>query len=139
MEDNASEMTVRYHPEIDRWLALYSYPNLHDPFARAPPSGVVTIRTAERLEGPWSEPKSIYRIPELNENHAAGYDPNTVCYAAKEHPEYARGGRLLFTYVCNLFTRDGEDPLAVLKRLEEKMYLYRPNAISIPFPSLELQ
>jgi hypothetical protein len=139
MEDSASEMTVRYHSEIGRWLALYSYPNLNDPFPRAPASGVVTIRTAERLEGPWSEPKSVYQIPELEENYAAGYDPNTFCYAAKEHPEYAREGRLLFTYVCNLFTNDGEDPFAVLKRLAEKMHLYRPNAISIPFPTLELE
>ena len=139
MEDNASEMTVRYHPEIGRWLALYSYPNLNDPFPRATASGVVTIRTAERLEGPWSEPKSVYQIPELEEDYAAGYDPNTFCYAAKEHPEYAREGRLLFTYVCNLFTNDGEDPYAVLKRLAEKMHLYRPNAISIPFPTLELE
>jgi hypothetical protein len=138
MEDNATEMTVRYHPEIGRWLALYSYPDWNDRFARSHPSGIVSVRTAARLEGPWSEPSSIYRVPELNENHAAGYDPNTFCYAAKEHPEYARKGHLLFTYVCNLFTRDGEDPLALLKRLAEKMYLYRPNAISIPFTALEL-
>jgi hypothetical protein len=138
MQDDATEMTVRYHPEIGRWLALYSYPNWNDPFAPSTPSGIVTIRTAARLEGPWSEPRSIYRIPELYEDHAAGTDPNTFCYAAKEHPEYARKGHLLFTYVCNLFTRDGEDPLAVLKRLGEKMDLYRPNAVSIPFASIEL-
>jgi hypothetical protein len=139
MEDNATEMTVRYHPEIDRWLALYSYPNWSDRSGQSSPSGTVTIRTAARLEGPWSDPEPIYRIPELNENHAAGYDPSTFCYAAKEHPEYASEGRLLFTYVCNLFTRDGEDPFAVLKRLEEKMYLYRPNAVSLPLPSNRLQ
>jgi hypothetical protein len=139
MQDNATEMTVRYHPEIDRWLALYSYPNWNDPVAQSHPTGTVTIRTAAQLEGPWSEPKSIYQIPELNEDYAAGYDPNTFCYAAKEHPEYAREGHLLVTYVCNLFTRDGENPLVALKRLGEKMYLYRPQAVSIPFPALELQ
>jgi hypothetical protein len=31
----------------------------------------------------------------------AGYDPDTFCYAAKEHPEFEKPGELIFTYVCN--------------------------------------
>ena len=94
------------------------------------------MRTAERLEGPWSEPGSIFRIPELDSSYAAGHDPNTFCYAAKGHPEYARPNRLLITYVCNLFTPKGEDEMTVLKRLVVEMYLYRPIAVSIPLPDL---
>jgi hypothetical protein len=139
MEDNASEMSVRYHPEIGRWVAVYNYPNLTDAFPEIPPSDRIYIRTAGQLKGPWSEPKSIYRIPELDESYAAGHDPNTFCYAAKEHPEYAREGRLLFTYVCNLFTPSTQDPLEVMKRLAVKMHLYRPIAVSIPFPSVQVE
>lgn len=138
MDDDASEMSVRYHDELGAWLAVYSFPNLTGRFPEVLPSDLVYVRTAKRLEGPWSEPQSIFRIPELSESYAFGRDPNTFCYAAKEHPQYARKGRLLLTYVCNLFTPTGQDAWAVLARLADKMYLYRPRAVSIPFPELGL-
>lgn len=138
MDDDASEMSVRYHDELGVWLAVYGYPELADRFLDVPPSDLIFARTAKRLEGPWSEPQSIFRMPELNDP-ASERDPNTFCYAAKEHPQFAREGRLLLTYVCNLFTPDGQDEWAVLSRLAEQMNLYRPRVISIPFPRLEAE
>lgn len=138
MTDNASEMSVRYHPEIDRWLAIYSYPSASPNARAAPPSDHVYARTAQRLEGPWSEPRSIFRVPELAAHNALSRDPGTFCYAAKEHPQLAREGELTITYVCNLFARADEDPLAVLKRLAYKMDLYRPRTVSIPLSTIAL-
>ena len=92
------------------------------------------MRTAERLEGPWSEPDSIFRIPELDNSYVNGHNPNTACYAAKGHSEQARPGRLLITYVCNLFTPKGGNRWNTLGQLAADMRLYRPIAVSIPHP-----
>ena len=116
MDDDATEMSVRYDAKRSAWLAVYGYP----------PSDRVVVRTAPSLEGPWSAPRTIFRIPELDPRFASGHDPDTFCYAAKEHPQYASAGRLWLTYVCNLFTPPGEDPWESLERLQRSMYLYRP-------------
>lgn len=139
MEDNASEMSVNFHSESGRWIAIYSYPNMTDAFPSVPPSNLVYMRTAERLEGPWSEPRSIFRIPELDNSHGSGHNPNTFCYAAKGHSEQARPGRLLITYVCNLFTPNGENPWKILGQLAADMRFYRPIAVSIPHPLAPLR
>jgi hypothetical protein len=131
MDDNASEMSVRYHDEMGAWLAVYSYPERLPDQA---PSDRIFVRTSKRLEGPWSEPESIFRVPELNEGRASERDPNTFCYAAKEHPQYAPEGRLLLTYVCNLFAPAGQDEWVVLSRLAEQMNLYRPRVVELPLP-----
>jgi len=137
MDDNASEMSVRFEPELDRWVAVYNYPDLTEMFPVVPPEDEVFVRTAKRLEGPWSQPQSIFEIPELDASNPER-DPNTFCYAAKAHPEYAPPGELLFTYVCNLFTPTGEDDWTVLVRLFEEMELYRPRVVSLPLSVIEL-
>lgn len=124
MDDGSSEMSVHFHPGPSRWVALYGSPE---------PSGRVWLRSAARLEGPWSAPIAVYRIPELAAEHR---DPNTFCYAAKEQPQFESAGTLVFTYVCNLFTRPGEDPAEVLNRLLEQPDLYRPRAVELPYPAL---
>ena len=86
MDDAATEMSVRFHDGLGRWLALYSYPDVGDSFPETPPADAVWIRAAERLEGPWSERRLLFRVPELDPAYAGGHDPNTGCYAAKEHP-----------------------------------------------------
>jgi hypothetical protein len=134
MNDDASEMSVHFHSEIGRWIAVYSFPDVSDGAADGPPSDRVQLRTALRPEGPWSAPVTIYRVPELSTDPAAGRDPNTFCYAAKEHPQLARDGELILTYVCNLFTRRGEDPFGVLGRLLGRMDLYRPRVVALPLP-----
>lgn len=134
MDDNATEMSVRYFDAIDAWVAVYSDLDSAMPESVATSVGEVRLRTAPRLEGPWSDPRSIYRIPELEGNYAERIDPNVFCYAAKEHPQYATEDRLILTYVCNLMTRSSDDPWDILKRLATKMDLYRPQVVVVPVP-----
>ena len=134
MDDNATEMSVRHHADLGKWIALYNYPDVGPDFPRTPTSDAVYARSADRLEGPWSPPGLIFRIPELAPAHAPPPDPNLGCYAAKEHPGFSPPGSLTFTYVCNLFTGPGEDPYAILGRLARRMDLYRPVAASVTLP-----
>ena len=136
MADDATEMSVRHHPELQRWVAIYNYPTVGPGFPEARPSDRVWVRFAERLAGPWSEPRSLFRVPELAPDFAGGFDPNTACYAAKEHPRFSSRRRLTFTYVCNLFTGKGEDPNGILGRLVENMLLYRPIPVTVSLPTL---
>jgi hypothetical protein len=134
MEDSATEMSVAFHATDGRWVALYNHAQVDAAFPKARPSDAIYARTAERLEGPWSPPQLIFRIPELAPGRG---DPNTGCYAAKEQPAFSRPGSATFTYVCNLFTGPGEDPFAVLRRLQTQMELYRPipATVTLPDPS----
>jgi len=70
----------------------------------------------------------------LQADAAGARDPNRVCYAAKEHPGFAPIGSMLFTYVCNLVTRPGEDPWIILQRLQRDMTIYRPRVVVLPVP-----
>jgi len=133
MDDNASEMSVRHHPESGRWIALYNYPDVDARFPATRPADGVYLRTAPAPEGPWSGRQLVFRIPELA---SGSRDPNLGCYAAKEQPQFSRPGSLTFTYVCNLFSGPGQDPFAVLGRLQRDMEIYRPvpAAVSLPDP-----
>ena len=73
-------------------------------------------------------------MPELTESTLAGRDPNTGCYAAKEHPQFSIGRRITFTYVCNLFTGREQDPMSILQRLQLDMSLYRPIPVTVELP-----
>ena len=134
MDDDATEMTVHFHASLGRWLALYSFPELSGDFPATRPSDAVWARTAEALEGPWSERRLVFRVPELAEGPLASGDPNTGCYGAKEQPQFARPGSLTFTYVCNLFSGPSPQPLAILERLLREMDLYRPVAVTVTLP-----
>jgi hypothetical protein len=136
MDDDATEMSVRYHDELGKWIALYNFPDTQGSFPATPASDAVWARTATALEGPWSPRVLVFRIPELApQPDASPPDPNTGCYAAKEHPQFSLPGSLTFTYVCNLFSGPGQDPLAILARLVHGMQLYRPVAASVGVPS----
>jgi len=126
---------VVYRPELERWLALYAYPTVNGDFPASRASDRVWVRTARALEGPWSEPHVLYRIPELDPEHAGGFDPNTACYAAKEHAQFARPGGLTFTYVCNLFAGATGDAVEVLGRLADDLGLYRPIGATVTLPA----
>jgi hypothetical protein len=136
MEDNASEMSVRYNVELGAWLAIYGYPDVQPGFPAVPPSDTIYARTAASLEGPWSAPRAIYRIPELDPGLRR--NEKTICYAAKEHPEFEGPGELVLTYVCNLFTPSDARPLAVLHELNLAMDLYRPVVVRLPLNGLQL-
>lgn len=109
-----SELSVRYHPGIGKWICIYlSLQNNGDR---------MLYRTADALEGPWSEPRVLLAsVPEVD-RHSARYDGNNFCYAGKEHPEFARNGTLVVTYVCNSH-EDFENTTSFIRR---NLFLYRP-------------
>lgn len=125
MNDNATEMSVRFDSRLAKWIAVYQ---------RLDEGKIANIllRTATELEGPWSEPVIAVRPAEL----ALQIDPNTFCYAAKEHPQFATAEALVITYVCNLLTPAGADPWIALRRLGERMDLYRPQVVKVPLSIL---
>jgi hypothetical protein len=73
-------------------LADGSYVAVHTRFGL---SDEIRARTAPRPEGPWSAATTIYRCPD------AGWSKNYFCYAAKAHPEIAKGAELIVTYATN--------------------------------------
>ena len=117
MRGGPSELTVRYHPELKKWIAVHVDPTLF--------SDKVLLRTAPSLIGPWTDGEVIYRIPELQKG-SPGYDPDTFCYAGKEHPEFEKPGELVFTYVCNTMKP---------KKLEHED-IYYPKVVRMPMPAV---
>jgi hypothetical protein len=109
-----SEMSVRYHSDQRKWIAVYmSIRNNGDQ---------ILYQTADALEGPWNEPQTlIASIPEVDRS-SPRYDKNNFCYAGKEHPEFARGGKLVLTYVCNSY-ENFENNTSFIR---QKLFLYRP-------------
>lgn len=133
MDDSATEMSVNYDAASKQWVAVYSPLGGLAQASTAAPTNDVLLRTAPKLEGPWSQPQSIFHIPELQKT-SPGYVENTFCYAAKEHPEFAGSESMLISYVCNLYTPAGGDRAATLKRLVSEMRLYRPQVVRVPAP-----
>ncbi len=116
MEKGASEMSVRYHPELKEWIAVMVDPQIF--------SDKVIFRTAPTMTGPWTQGKVIYQIPIMQKSNP-DYDPDTFCYAGKEHPEFEKPGELLFTYVCNSMKP---------KKLEKELNVYFPQVVTMPMP-----
>ena len=116
MAKGASEMSVRYHPELKKWLAVMVDPQIF--------SDKVLLRTAPSMNGPWTEGDVIYRILILQKSNP-NYDADTFCYAGKEHPEFEKPGELLITYVCNSMKP---------KKLESEINVYVPQVIRISVP-----
>lgn len=115
MEKGAPELSIRYHPENKQWFSV-----MFDPDAF---SSKILLRTAPSLTGPWTEGDVIHQVPEM-QPQTPGYDKNTFCYAAKEHPEFERGD-LLFTYVCNTFD---------VPTLATNLNIYFPRVVRMPMP-----
>jgi len=116
MNKGASEMSVRYHPELKKWIAVMVDPQIF--------SDKVLFRTSPAMTGPWTEGDVIHQIPELQKN-SPGYDTDTFCYAGKEHPEFEKPGELVFTYVCNTMKP---------KKLETIPGIYFPKVVRMPMP-----
>lgn len=121
MKTGASEMSVRYHPELKKWVAVMVDPQLF--------SSKVLLRTAPSMTGPWTDGDVIYQIPIMQKNDPK-YDPDTFCYAGKEHPEFEKSGDLIFTYVCNTMKP---------KKLETEPNIYFPQVVSMPMPDAAKQ
>jgi hypothetical protein len=122
MPRGISEMTVRYHPDLQKWLAVMRSPDFS--------SDAILLRTAPAITGPWSAGEVIYHIPEMQKNSAAHdsseYDKNVFCYAGKEHPEFEQSGSLLITYVCNT---------TKVPDLATKLKIYVPKVVEVPLPA----
>jgi len=114
LDAGVSELSVRYHTDRDRWIAVYmSTKNRGEK---------LLYQVADRPEGPWSEPKALIEmIPEVD-LQSPRYDPNNFCYAGKEHVEFADERTLLVTYVCNSF----EDFQKKENFIRKNLFLYRP-------------
>ncbi len=121
MDNGASEMSVRYHPELKKWVAVMMAPDFT--------LGRMLFRTADRLEGPWTEGQEIYRVLEMQRNSPV-YDPDNYCYAGKEHPEFEQKDSLVFTYVCNTLN---------VPKLATHLELYYPQMVEMPMPAIEKQ
>ncbi|MFK7898169.1 MAG: hypothetical protein AB8G23_20220 [Myxococcota bacterium] len=133
MADDATEMSVHFSAAEGRWLAVYSDPTPAAPDAQ---KGVIWIRRAERLNGPWSAPNALTIVPERREGSPLAQDPNLFCYAGKAHPQFAAASQIVVTYVCNLFALTEKEIPGTLKRLLESPGIYRPRAIRTKVPSL---
>ena len=110
-------ISIRYHPELHKWLAVM--------FAPGAFSSKIVLRSAPTLTGPWTEGQTIYQVPEMQPSKP-GYDKDTFCYAAKEHPEFERGD-LVFTYVCNTYA---------VPKLATSLSIYYPQVVRMPMPKL---
>jgi hypothetical protein len=116
MKHGSSELSIRYHPSLKKWLAV-----MIDP---APFSDKIIVRTAPRLLGPWSEGEVIYVVPEMQPGPRR--DKNVFCYAGKEHPELETGSDLVLTYVCNSMD---------VPELATHRDIYYPQVLRLPLPA----
>lgn len=112
-------LTVRYHAASRKWLALYTNTS-------GWPSATISVSSADHLEGPWSTPRDVYSVPEMDPL-APEYDPDTICYGASEHEAFAADPDrlLLFTYTCN--SHD-------FAKLLANMAIYVPQVVQLPNP-----
>ena len=82
-----TEFSVSWLPGISRYMLVYTENGL---------SENIIMRSSSSPSGPWSDPITIFKIPKAS--HSTG----TFCYAAKAHPELARGDdKMVISYVCN--------------------------------------
>jgi hypothetical protein len=109
-----SEMSVRYHPDNGKWIAVYMSVRNN--------GNQLLYQIADAPEGSWTKPKVLIEsIPEVDRN-SPRYDKNNFCYAGKEHLEFARGRNLVVTYVCNSY----EDFQKRSSFIRKNLFLYRP-------------
>lgn len=92
----------------ERWVLIQGEPML---------GHRILVRFADRLEGPWTDGRPIFTIPE------PGTDKNLITYGAKAHPHLSAEGGLLISYCINSLdfgqmTRDVE--------------IYRPRFVRVP-------
>jgi hypothetical protein len=115
IEQAVSEMSVRYHPSIHKWIAVLPGPGF--------PSPQVVMRSADAPVGPWSSAQTIFEFPEMKSDRP-GYDKDTFCYATKEHTEFT-DTKIALTYVCNSM---------VLAKTVSNMDIYRPQVVVLDLP-----
>ena len=115
IEQPISEMSVRYHPSIHKWLTLSTGPEFPSPRA--------VVRVADSPIGPWSAARTIYEFPEMKRDNS-GYDKDTFCYAVKEHIEFT-DTKIAMTYACNSMN---------VAKTVANMSIYRPKVVVLDLP-----
>ena len=110
-----SEMSVRFHPQIHKWIALSIGPEFPSPRA--------VFRLADSPLGPWSAPKTLFEFPEMKAGNP-GFDKDTFCYAVKEHTEFT-SDKIAITYACNSM---------VVAKVKADMQIYRPRVVILDLP-----
>ena len=81
----------------------------------------ILARTSATPFGPWSAPKAVYQVPNLDRAK------KHITYAAKAHPEVSRPGELLVSYVVNSLDF-GESAT--------NAEIYRPRFVRVPLALL---
>jgi hypothetical protein len=111
--------SFRYLRKSSRWMVLFMNTS-------GWPSADVSVSTAPNLEGPWTKPTNVYRVPEMTPG-APEYDVDNVCYAAIEHTESNPDPEadLFFSYTCN--------SLVFAKQLAN-MAIYLPKTVRMKNP-----
>jgi hypothetical protein len=104
------------------WVALGTHRRLVLIYSEPGFGHRILARTAEKPEGPWSEPVPIYTCPE------PGRDERLFVYGAKAHPELSKGGELLVSYCVN--SHD-------FWHMAGDADIYRPRFIRVPLSMLE--
>lgn len=109
----ATELSVRYHKQIKKWVAILNDPNVLGQRAQA--------YTSQSFSGPFVLAKTFPLFEEVKKDTPI-YDKDTFCYASKEHIQFydSRTGQSLFTYACNSFEPN---------KLLESQSLYIPRVI----------
>jgi hypothetical protein len=82
----APELSLHHSGQLNRYVMIYSEPPL---------GAGILARTANRPEGPWSEPTLLYTCPE------PAQDTRNLVYSAKAHPELSADNELLISYCVN--------------------------------------
>lgn len=117
IETGHSEMTIRYHSNIRRWVAISIDPEHLF-------SNKIVFATSPELSGPWSHWQKAYEIPEMVPT-TVGYDIDTFCYAGKEHIEFGTENTLLISYACNS---------SKLEKMLANKTIYFPRVVDITIP-----
>lgn len=114
-----SELSVRYHPEKQEWMAVYLSPENK--------GRQLLYSTAPSLEGPWSAPAPLIEFIAEVDPESPLYNQNTFCYAGKEHRQFAQGRNIVITYVCNSIEEiDNQESF-----IRKNTFLYRPSVVTI--------
>lgn len=116
LNGNITEMSVKFHPDSGRWVAVFPTPGFL--------SSTASFSTSKSLQGPWTPPRAFFHFPEMMGTDSR-YTPKVFCYAAKEHVELEQPGSMVFSYACNSM----EEP-----QIFRDLRLYRPQLVTMKFP-----
>ena len=109
-ERGANEFSVSYQPALKKFIMVYTLDSLSDH---------IVFRLADQPQGPWGDPVSFYRCPEMQ------WDPRIFCYAAKGHPLLSLSPD---TLVVSYTTNSSDFGL-----IESDTRFYRPRFLRLEF------